>query len=144
METKEVQVVIFSSGSQRNTIIKLSEELERKNCKCMLWTNLFTRQDDNSKFALLPTLLKKIPTFDFAIILATPDDSVNRIRNGVEENFQCMRDNVIFEIRPENFQSRKVAEKCGAVVTGEFVKNVRGKNMKHSIYSINSEIFKKL
>lgn len=98
METKEVQVVIFSSGSQRNTIIKLSEELERKNCKCMLWTNLFTRQDDNSKFALLPTLLKKIPTFDFAIILATPDDSVNRIRNGVEENFQCMRDNVIFEI----------------------------------------------
>ncbi len=53
-------------------------------------------------------------------------------------------DNVIFEIRPENSQSRKVAEKCGAVVTGEFVKNVRGKNMKHSIYSINSEIFKKL
>lgn len=53
-------------------------------------------------------------------------------------------DNVIFEIRPENFQSRKVAEKCGAVVTGEFVKNVRGKNMKHLIYSINSEIFKKL
>ena len=53
-------------------------------------------------------------------------------------------DNIIFEIRPENFQSIKVAEKCGAVVTGEFVKNVRGKNMKHLIYSINSEIFKKL
>lgn len=98
METKSAQVVIFSSGSQRNTILKLSEELEKKNCNCTLWTNLFTRQNDNSKFALLPTLLKKIPTFDFAIILATPDDSVNRIRDGVEENFQCMRDNVIFEI----------------------------------------------
>lgn len=98
METKFAQVVIFSSGSQRNTISKLSEELEKKNCSCTLWTNLFTRQDDNSKFALLPTLLKKIPTFDFAIILATPDDSVNRIRDGVEESFKCMRDNVIFEI----------------------------------------------
>lgn len=43
---------------------------------------------------------------------------------------------VIFEIRPENFQSRKVAENCGAVVTGEFVKNVRGMNMKHLIYSL--------
>lgn len=59
METKSAQVVIFSSGSQRNTILKLSEELGKKNCNCTLWTNLFTRQNDNSKFALLPTLLKK-------------------------------------------------------------------------------------
>ena len=98
METKSAQVVIFSSGSQKNTILKLSEELEKMNFDCTLWINLFTRQNVNSKFALLPTLLKKIPTFDFAIILATPDDSVNRIRDGVEESFQCMRDNVIFEI----------------------------------------------
>lgn len=43
---------------------------------------------------------------------------------------------VIFEIRPENVPSRKVAERCGAVVTGEFFKNVRGKNMKHLIYTL--------
>ncbi len=43
---------------------------------------------------------------------------------------------VIFEIRPENTPSRKVAEKCGAVVTGEFIKNVRGKDMKHLIYTL--------
>lgn len=60
METKSAQVVIFSSGSQRNTILKLSEELEKKNCNCTLWTNLFTRQNDNSKFALLPTLSLRI------------------------------------------------------------------------------------
>ena len=45
---------------------------------------------------------------------------------------------VIFEIRPENLPSRKVAEKCGAVVTGEFVKNVRGKEMKHLIYTLEN------
>lgn len=47
--------------------------------------------------------------------------------------------NVIFEIRSENIPSRKVAEKCGAVVTGEFVKNVRGKDMKHLIYTLNND-----
>lgn len=69
METKLAQVVIFSSGNQRNTIFKLSDELGKKNCKCTLWIDLFTRKDNNAKFALLPTLLKKIPTFDFAIYL---------------------------------------------------------------------------
>lgn len=48
---------------------------------------------------------------------------------------------IIFEIRPENFASRRVAEKCGAVVTGEFVKNVRGKSMKHLIYLLNLDNF---
>ena len=43
-------------------------------------------------------MLKKIPTFDFAIILATPDEFIKRQRNGVTEECVGMRDNVIFEI----------------------------------------------
>lgn len=43
---------------------------------------------------------------------------------------------VIFEIRPENSASRKVAEKLGAKVKGSFTKNVRGKEMKHLIYKL--------
>lgn len=91
-------VVIFSSGNQYSTILQLSRKLESSKCKCTLWTDLFTRQNEDNKFALLPTLLKKIPTFDFAIILATPDESISRTRNGITETFQGMRDNVIFEI----------------------------------------------
>ena len=43
---------------------------------------------------------------------------------------------VIFEIRPENVSSRKVAESLGAVLTGKFIKNVQGKNMEHLIYTL--------
>lgn len=46
-------------------------------------------------------------------------------------------ESIIFEIRPENKSSIRVAESLGAVVTGEFVKNVHGKNMKHLIYTLN-------
>lgn len=43
---------------------------------------------------------------------------------------------VIFEIRPENTASRNVAKRLGACVEGEFVKNVRGKDMRHLIYKL--------
>lgn len=60
--------------------------------------NLFTRQNEEQKYALLPSLLKKIPTFDFAIILATPDELVLRVRSGQTDEYKGMRDNVIFEM----------------------------------------------
>ena len=43
---------------------------------------------------------------------------------------------VIFEIRPENTASRNVAKRLGGCVEGEFVKNVRGKDMRHLIYKL--------
>ena len=43
---------------------------------------------------------------------------------------------VIFEIRPDNLPSRKVAEKLGAKITGKFIKNVKGKKMEHFIYKL--------
>ena len=92
------QVVIFSSGEQKKAISQLASALKQYGAECTLWTNLFTRQNEEQKYALLPSLLKKIPTFDFAIILATPDELVMRERSGHTEEYKGMRDNVIFEI----------------------------------------------
>lgn len=44
---------------------------------------------------------------------------------------------VIFEIRPQNLASRKVAEKLQAKICGEFIKIVRNKKMPHLIYKIS-------
>lgn len=41
---------------------------------------------------------------------------------------------IIFEIRPENEKSIRVAERLGAKAVGSFLKTVRGKEMKHLIY----------
>ena len=53
------QIVIFSSGNQKETIAHLAFVLNQYNCQCTLWTELFTRQDEGQKYALLPALLKK-------------------------------------------------------------------------------------
>ncbi len=45
---------------------------------------------------------------------------------------------VIFEIKPDNIASIKVAEKSGAKVCGSFYKNVRGKRMKHLIFKLKN------
>ena len=42
---------------------------------------------------------------------------------------------VVAEIRPENLASRRVAERLGMKVRGQFVKQVYGKEMLHLIYS---------
>ena len=44
---------------------------------------------------------------------------------------------VIFEIRPNNLPSRRVAEKLGAKICGEFIKIVRNKKMPHLIYKLS-------
>lgn len=41
---------------------------------------------------------------------------------------------IIFEIRPENEKSIRVAERLGAKAAGSFLKTVRGREMKHLIY----------
>ena len=46
---------------------------------------------------------------------------------------------VIAQIRPENTASRRVAERLGMTVTGQFVKTYRGKEMPHLIYSTNRQ-----
>lgn len=48
-------------------------------------------------------------------------------------------DRVIAEIRPQNTASRKVAERLGMKLTGEFVKQVDGRAMPHLIYTETRE-----
>lgn len=48
-------------------------------------------------------------------------------------------DEVIFEIRPTNISSRKVAENLNAQIQGHFIKHVRGKDMEHLIYKLSKE-----
>lgn len=47
---------------------------------------------------------------------------------------------VIFEIRPNNLPSRKVAESLGAKICSKFIKNVRNKKMTHLIYKLYKSI----
>lgn len=55
-----------------------------------------------------------------------------------EYAFQSLHLNeVIFEIRPQNLPSRKVAENLHAKICGEFIKNVRNKKMPHLIYKLS-------
>ena len=99
------------------------------------------------QIALMPDVINGIEYYEIGYILKESYWHKGYASEGaramIDYAFSILKLNsVIFEIRPENLPSRKVAENCGAVVTGEFVKNVRGKSMKHLIYSINSEIFK--
>ncbi|WP_371363895.1 Acetyltransferase [Sporomusa rhizae] len=48
---------------------------------------------------------------------------------------------VIAQIRPGNLRSRKVAEKLGMKIEGEFTKQYRGVNMPHLIYSMERSVW---
>lgn len=50
------------------------------------------------------------------------------------------KSHIIFEIRPENISSRKIAEKMGAKINGSFIKRVRGKDMEHLIYNLPNSL----
>lgn len=95
------------------------------------------------QIALMPDVINGIEHYEIGYILKERFWHKGYVSEGVramiDYAFNILKlKNVIFEIRPENLPSRKVAEKCGAVVTGEFVKNVRGKEMKHLIYTLEN------
>lgn len=48
-------------------------------------------------------------------------------------------DEVIFEIRPSNKPSQKVAQNLGAKIEDEFIKNVHGKQIPHLIYKLKTQ-----
>ncbi len=57
---------------------------------------MFDNANNESDKALLPLLIKKIPTFDFAVIIGDKADLVSKFRNDDTE-MAIMRDNVVFE-----------------------------------------------
>lgn len=97
------------------------------------------------QIALMPDIIDGIEYYEIGYILKEKfwhkGYALEGAKAMINYAFQNLsRATVIFEIRPENTTSRKVAEKCGAVITGEFVKNVHGKNIKHLIYTVSNSV----
>ena len=79
---RKINVVLFSSGySEQNGILnKVISGLERKGYNVFCWRNLFQNAHKIDQIALLPILIKKIPTFDFAIIIGEGHDKTEMLR----------------------------------------------------------------
>lgn len=98
-------VIIFSAGKSienGNLNIVKSFLTPEKGYNCCDWTELFTNANNPDLIALLPMLIKKIPTFDFAIILSDGTDKLKEFRNKkintlFAKEERIMRDNVLFE-----------------------------------------------
>ena len=106
----------------------------------------FLAQDKQSgdivgQIALMPDVIDGVEYYEIGYILKEKHWHKGYARTGAkimaDYAFNKLNLNsVIFEIRPENVSSRKVAESLGAVLTGKFIKNVQGKNMEHLIYTL--------
>lgn len=93
-------IILFSSGiSENNGILNMvMSSLQKHGHNCNYWRDLFSSANNTENIALLPMLIKKIPTFDFAVIICEGHDRTFMLRNGVEVEVNTMRDNVLFEI----------------------------------------------
>ena len=94
---RKQNIIIFSAGeSLRNGRVNyIKNELEKREISCTNWDELFEQAHNKNNIALLPTLVKKIPSFDFALIVA---EGVDKTLFRQTENIKSIRDNVIFEI----------------------------------------------
>lgn len=97
---RPINIVCFSSGiSEKNGILEyVRDSLNQCGYNCIYWRDLFLGAHDMNNIALLPMLIKKIPSFDFAVLICEGHDRTWILRDGVEEEVQTMRDNVLFEI----------------------------------------------
>lgn len=93
-------IVIFSSGiSEKSGLTEgIKSRLNEMGYACSAWRELFSSAHDMSNIALLPMLIKKIPTFDFAVLVCEGHDVTYISRGERSETVKTMRDNVIFEI----------------------------------------------
>lgn len=93
-------IILFSSGvsEQSGLVAFVTAELQNRGFCCHCWRDLFRSSNDQTSIALLPMLIKKIPTFDFALLICEGHDRSVLLRNGTETEYKTMRDNVLFEI----------------------------------------------
>ena len=99
---REQNILIFSSGDayeHDNYPQRIKKRLydEPYRCQCTTWKDEdFFASKDNKNIALLPSLLKRIPTYDFVILVIEKNEndsvSINNKRRYIP------RDNVIFEL----------------------------------------------
>lgn len=97
---RKLNIVLFSSGvSEKNGILdKTIKGLESKGYNVFCWRDLFANAHKADHIALLPILIKKIPTFDFAVLIGEGHDATKIFRDGKYISVSAMRDNVLFEI----------------------------------------------
>lgn len=92
--------MLFSSGiSEQSGVLQIvKNRLEECGYICSYWRELFSNAKDADNIALLPMLIKKIPTFDFAVLICEGHDKTIMYRDGQKIEVATMRDNVLFEI----------------------------------------------
>jgi len=97
---KKTNIVLFSSGmsEQSGILSAIKNNLNNHGCLCSDWRDLFSQAKRQDQIALLPMLIKKIPTFDYAVLICEGHDKVQVTRNGEIIEYNAMRDNVLFEI----------------------------------------------
>lgn len=90
-------VILFSAGESvhNGKTEYIKQQLRRDGIHCMDWHELFRHAHNAEHLALLPSLVKKIPTFDFALVFAEGVDEV-KLRGDVP--LHTMRDNILFEL----------------------------------------------
>lgn len=103
---RKQNIIVFSSGKSKNiahTVAKnLNDDKNGAVCNTVVWDEFFNKifGEDYSvdkSYALFPFLIKKIPSFDYAIVIAGADDKTQKNdSNGLE--YITTRDNVIFEL----------------------------------------------
>ncbi len=97
---RKLNIVIFSSGisEKSGTLNNIIKGLKNKNYNCFCWRDLFKDANNSDNIALLPILIKKIPTFDFAVLICEGHDTTTIFRENQYISVPSMRDNVLFEI----------------------------------------------
>ena len=99
---RQQNVIVFSSGKNKRVAHVIVRGLDESICKAVVWDEFFGKiyGDEytlTKSYALFPFLMKKIPSFDYAIIVAGDDDRMRK--NGADgQEFVTARDNVIFEL----------------------------------------------
>jgi hypothetical protein len=87
MIIREQSVIVFSASKSENKCEKVIKFFDGKEkSKCSHWKDLFINANDSKNRLILNMLIKKIPTFDFAIILS---DSTDILEQEVETKELC-------------------------------------------------------
>ena len=99
---RQQNVIIFSSGKNKCVAHEIARGLDGGVCRAVVWDEFFGKiyGDEytlTKSYALFPFLVKKIPSFDYAIIVAGDDDRMRK-NDADGQEFVTARDNVIFEL----------------------------------------------
>lgn len=87
---RQQNVIIFSSGKNKRVAHEIAWGLDGGVCKAVVWDEFFNKiygeeYTFTKSYALFPFLVKKIPSFDYAIIVAGDDDRMRKNDAGGHE-----------------------------------------------------------